>query len=189
MEEVSLGAREDYHLNELLAAFDAPAYIRRARGVETSLDLLLTQAGAQRNEWLLMVKIHLATLEAVSGGWDNACWLIANTEEMAALTRELSPRLRGKVWPNRWRMRGVTRRLNAAIDRFNQRWQAYVPSIDLTKINALREGYNRWYVLEKACALRNEAVARAGFVPLPMLSHQVIHDHYPPLPRVRLVGE
>lgn len=188
MEEVSLGAHEEYHLNELLAAFDAPAYIRRARGVETALDLLLRRADAQRNEWLMMVKIHLATLEAVAGGWDKAGWLIANTDEMAALTRELAPRLRARVGVNTWRMRGVSRRLNAAIDRFNERWTAYVPTIDLAPVNTLREGYNRWYVLEKSCAVRNEAVARAGFVPLKPLTHDEIAAHYPALPRVRFVA-
>jgi hypothetical protein len=188
MEEVSLGAREDYHLNELLAAFDAPAYIRRARGVEMALDLLFRRTGAQRNEWLRMVKIHLATLEAVAGGWDKAGWLIANTDEMAALTRELQPKLRARVSPNSWRMRGVARRLNAAIDRFNERWTAYVPTIDLTPVNSVRDGYNRWYVLEKSCAVRNDAVARAGFVPLVPLTHAEIAAHYPALPRVRFVS-
>jgi hypothetical protein len=135
-----------------------------------------------------MVKIHLATLEAVAGGWAQAGWLIANVEEMAALMRELSPRLRAKVSPNRWRMRGVARQLNRAIERFNQRWADYVPTIDLSGVNTLREGYNRWYVLEKSCALRNDAVARAGFVPIAMLTHQVIHERYPALPLVEFVG-
>jgi len=188
MEEFSIGPPEEHQLNELLAAFEAPAYIRRARGVELAWELLLRQVAAQREEWLKMVKIHLATLEAVSGGWDKAGWLIANTEELAVLTQQLQAKLRVKVWPNRWRMRGVARRLNQALDRFEQRWQSYLPTIDLSTVNELRDSYNRWYVLEKACALRNEAVARSGFLPLKPLTNQDLAAHFPALPRVRFVG-
>ena len=41
-----------------------------------------------------------------------------------------------------------------------------MPSIDLTHVNKLRDGYNRYYVLEKECALRNVRLAALGFDPV-----------------------
>ncbi|MFQ3591815.1 MAG: hypothetical protein SNJ82_01335, partial [Gemmataceae bacterium] len=61
-------------------------------------------------------------------------------------------------------------------------------TIDLSPVNQLREGYNRWYVLEKSCALRNEAVARLGFTPLQPLTHEEVAAQFPALPRVQYVS-
>ena len=40
-----------------------------------------------------------------------------------------------------------------ALTRFNARWRKTVEKLDLRPINELREGYNRYYVIEKACSL------------------------------------
>ena len=59
--------------------------------------------------------------------------------------------------------------------------------VDVAEVNRLRDGYNRWYVLEKECAVRSHAVARQGFVPLPPLTSAELAEHLPllPVPRVK----
>jgi hypothetical protein len=49
-------------------------------------------------------------------------------------------------------------------------------------VNGLREGYNRYYLLEKECALRSPRLARQGFVRLPAVTVDDLAAQLPPLP-------
>jgi hypothetical protein len=69
-----------------------------------------------------------------------------------------------------------------ALERFNRRWEAFLPTVDLTSLNRLREGYNRYYLLEKECAVRSVVVARRGFSPLPPLTQTDLAALLPCLP-------
>ena len=59
--------------------------------------------------------------------------------------------------------------------------------LDLSGINELRDGYNRYYVLEKEFAVRSARVARHGFVPLEPVTSGVLFELLPllPVPRSR----
>lgn len=46
-------------------------------------------------------------------------------------------------------LRRALRELTESIERFNQRWQEFLQGVDVSHVNELRDGYNRWYVLEK----------------------------------------
>ena len=48
--------------------------------------------------------------------------------------------------------------LKESIERFNRRWQEFLHQVDLTHVNRLRDGYNRYYLLEKECAVRTFAL-------------------------------
>jgi hypothetical protein len=63
----------------------------------------------------------------------------------------------------------------------------FLANVDLTAVNELREGYNRYYVLEKECAVRSARIARQGFTPLPPLTHDELMSQFPllPVPRLR----
>jgi hypothetical protein len=52
----------------------------------------------------------------------------------------------------------------------------------LGPLNELRDGYNRYYLLEKECAIRSVALARRGFTPLPPLTLDDLAVLLPPLP-------
>ena len=69
----------------------------------------------------------------------------------------------------------------AAVRRFNLAWAKFLQSLDLSAINNLRAGYNRYYVLEKECALHSAKLAEVGFRPLPPLTHAELAALFQPL--------
>ena len=69
-----------------------------------------------------------------------------------------------------------------SIDRFNKRWLNYVHTLDLTRINELRDGYNRYYLLEKECAMRSARLARQHFRRLEPMTREAVLDRFPLLP-------
>jgi hypothetical protein len=183
---------EARELNELLGLFDAPAYIRRARGVEQALEYLLGQARRQREDWLGMVRLRLGVLHALAGDWSVLRPWLADDEQvrvLEALRAELKPRLRLPPAPTRSprALRRALRELLESLERFNTRWAHYLRTVDVSYVNELREGYNRYYVLEKSCALRNDLLARRGFEPRPPLDLAELEGHLPPLPVPRTV--
>jgi hypothetical protein len=112
---------------------------------------------------------------------------LAGDEEVGvleALEEALQPRLRAPVEPARSAraVRRALRELVASLERFNRRWREFLPTVDLGRVNELREGYNRYYLLEKECALRSPALARQGFRPLPPLTLADLEALLPPLP-------
>jgi hypothetical protein len=190
MEEVPI-VGGDLFRSQVEAGFDGPAYVRRGRQVEHAFEELLNRGRQQRDEWLPMVRLRLALLHALAGDWERVRPLLADRDRLGELQRlhaELQPRLRGQVEPTSslQALRQALRELLESIDYFNRRWLAFVPKLDLTPINALREGYNRYYVLEKEIALRSPRVARQGFVRLEPLTIEDVLASLPPLPAPEL---
>jgi hypothetical protein len=72
-----------------------------------------------------------------------------------------------------------------SVQRFNARWLEHLNRIDVAVVNEIREGYNRYYLLEKSCAVRNEAVVRQGYEPQTPLDVEELLHHLPPLPAPR----
>ena len=70
-----------------------------------------------------------------------------------------------------------------SFQRFNERWSKYLHEVDLGPINRLRDGYNRYYLLEKECALWSARIAQSGFVPLNFVTTADLLKEFP-LPRV-----
>jgi hypothetical protein len=177
VDEVLIPSVDDYKNAYKLfqALYDAPAYVRRARATEAAYELLLTRCRRQRDEWLLIVRLRLGTLKALAGEWAALLPCLADEQQLASLEQmhaELSPKLRAPVasTTSRRRLRRGLVELRESIGRFNQRWQSYLPTVDLVPVNELRDGYNRYYLLEKECALRSPRLARQGFTRLEPLT-------------------
>jgi hypothetical protein len=169
------GDADRREVQQLLGQYDAPAYFRRARGVQNALEHLLARCRRQREEWLPMVRLRLATLRDLAGDWPAlAAWLDdGQRRTLADLHAELRPTLRVPLGPtaSRRALRRALRELIASIRRFNARWERYLAEVDLAPLNVLRDGYNRYYVLEKECAVRSAVLARVNFQPLPPFTH------------------
>lgn len=176
----------------VVAQFDAPAYVRRARRTEDAYELLLATCRHQREEWLYMVRVRLALLRAYSRDWESIPPLLEDEGQLDSLRRmdaELKPTLQHRIEPtfSRRELRRLLGELIESIERFNCRWQEFLSNVDLTGVNELREGYNRYYLLEKECAGHSPALARRGFRRLEPVTTQDLLTVLPllPVPRPR----
>jgi hypothetical protein len=169
MNDVPIPGKDDEGqiFRQIVGHYDAPAYIRRARAVEESFRSLIEHVRRQREELLKFVRLHLATLKAQAGTWE-ALDGVATVETRERLERwfdELRPTLRVPV-EQATSPRVLDRTLNElrqSVERFNRRWRQIVDEINWAVINQVREDYNRYYLLEKECALRSTRLARIGF--------------------------
>jgi hypothetical protein len=185
MNDTSLERRQDSLTQALLGRFDVPAYIRRARGVEDALERLLLHCRQQRRRLAADLRTHLADLAAVVGGRTGfACFGEPTGGLLNVLWDELEPRDKppARVPASPVRRQRLLEDLIAEVYRVNLRFWDSLPEVDLAPLNALREGYNRYYVLEKECALRSAQLAMQGFRPLEPLTTAGLMRLLPPLP-------
>jgi hypothetical protein len=194
MEEIPILGRDDdsHEFKKFVSLFDAPAYVRRARTVQGAFDQLLDHCRQRRAEWLKMARLRIGMLHALVGDWENLRPLFLDDEQLDSLRYHLaalaSP-LRSPVEPttSHRTLRRALQELRESLEYFNERWREFLSNLDLTAINELREGYNRYYVLEKECAVRSARVARQGFVRLEPLTTNELMVQFPllPVPRTR----
>ncbi|MFN4257772.1 MAG: hypothetical protein ACK4RK_00610 [Gemmataceae bacterium] len=192
-EELPLLGRADElrAFQHVSSAFGAPAYIRRGRRVQEALDALLRRCQRQRDEWLRLTRVRLGLVRALAGEWEVLRPWLRDNETLASLRRlheEWQPRPPVDIAPTTSprRLRAALRELAESISFFNERWRRYVMQVDLSEVNTAREQYNRYYVLEKECAVRSPRVARQGFQPLPPLTHAELLEMVPLVPEVAL---
>lgn len=172
------------------AQYDAPAYVRRARGVETAYEQLLERCRRQRAEWLFGPRLHLGALRAAVGAWSDLRPLLADDEQVIALDRlhgETGDPAVPMTGPgSRAGRRRALLRLAASVARFNRRWLVFVQKLHLGEVNRLRDGYNRYYLLEKECAVGPARLLPQLFCRLPPLTVSHVLAELPPLPVPRL---
>jgi hypothetical protein len=172
---------------DVIARFGVPAYLRRARRVEDSWAELLDRLRIDRRTLLAGVRLHLRLLLDAAGHLDALRPVV--TDERIELLRswavEFGLAERPPTGAGPRRLRRAVRELVASVARFNRKWSAHVADTDLSEVNAERDGYNRWYLLEKECAV---GVIRAsqGFRPLPPATTADVQAALPPLPEIRV---
>jgi hypothetical protein len=187
MEDIPILSREDpRNVVQLFTAhYDAPAYVRRARRVQDAFDELIARCRQRREEWLELVRLRLGTLKARAGKWSRLRFLLGHDQLSALedLHDALQPRLRVPVesTSSRRLLRHAIGELRANLDRFNARWQKFLEALDLAPLNRLREDYNRYYLLEKECAMRSTRLARLGFQRLEPVTVADVAGLFPPL--------
>jgi hypothetical protein len=136
-----------------------------------------------------MVRIRLATLQALAGDWAILRPSLADDEQVRVLNElweMLQPTLRLGIAPTSSvrKLRRAVAELNESIELFNSRWQGFLATVDLTQVNSLRDGYNRYYLLEKECAMRSPRLARQGFRPIAPLTTDELGLVLPLLPLI-----
>lgn len=155
--------------------------------MEEALERLLHRCRQQRDEWLPMVRLNVGRLFALAGDAAALRPLLATAEHLEQLCRlhaELEPRLRVFVeaTASKRALRRALTELRESLERFNDRWRAFLFTVDLTAVNEMRDGYNRFYLIEKEAVVRSPRVARQGFQPLPPLTHADLAALLPLLP-------
>lgn len=183
------GAVEGNDVRKILAQFDAPAFVRRAKGVELAEEFLHAHCSRQREEWLEMPRLRLGQFAAALGEWSR--WPMSpgggsDPQPWIALHEQWQPRLKVPVprAHSAGQLQAPWDRMAESFAKFNRRWQTFVEKFPRDEINELRDGYNRYYVLEKECATGSAALARRGFVELPLVTVQTLLEWYPRLPEL-----
>ena len=188
-----LGRHDDNRVAQrVLGHYDAPAFIRRARRVQETLDHLLARCRQQREQWLMMPRLHLGMLKGLAGDWQRLRPWVAKEDQVVLLRQletELEPRLRTEIEPTSSvrKLQRSLRTLRDSLEVFNRRWLGFLPTVDLTPVNEARDGYNRYYLLEKECAMRSPRLARQGFQRLELITIQELTAMLPILPIPKLI--
>jgi hypothetical protein len=188
VDETPIAGNPDQNLaREVMGLAGGPAFARRARQVEDALEALVARYRGQREEWLPMVRLNLGRVFALAGDPEALRPLLASAahwEQLCALHAELQPRLRLVVEPttSKRALRRALAELRESVERFNDRWRSYLTAVDLSAVNELRDGYNRYYVMEKEAVVRSPRIARQGFVPLEPLTRAELAAALPLLP-------
>ena len=183
---------DDRVAQRVLGHYDAPAFIRRARRVQEALDHLLTRCRKQRDQWLMMPRLYLGILRDLAGDWRRLHPWLANEDQIILLRQletELGPQLRARIEPTssaRLLQRSL-RTLRDSLETFNRRWLDFLPTVDVTPVNEARDGYNRYYLLEKECAMRSPRLARQGFERLECFTIGELMTMLPILPIPKLI--
>jgi hypothetical protein len=179
---------EDHKIfQQVLGQYGGFAFVRRGREVQLAFDAQVEACRIKREEWLEIVRLPLGTLFALAGSEAALEEFLDNPQQFQTLAKlivELQPRLRlppalttsGRV------LRRAFAELRGAIERFNQRWRAFIAGLDLQHVNQIRDRYNRLYLLEKECALGSSRLARHGFQKLNPLQPEDFLEIMPPLP-------
>jgi hypothetical protein len=195
MDDLPILGRDDerHFFNQFAAHYAAPAYMRRAQQVQEAFDQLIARCRQQRDDWLKMVRTLLGLLRALAGDWSALRPCLADAQQVEVLRQlyaDLDPQpVRGVETTSSPRaLRRALRELREGIERFNRRWQEFLEQVDLSRVNGLREGYNRYYLLEKECAVRSARLARLGYCPLEPLTLGELECLVPLLPVPKLRG-
>ena len=134
-----------------------------------------------------MVRVRLAMVYAWAGEWSALVPFLADDGQcrvVAELYRDLAPQLLGPVErttaPRRLRL--ALRELCASLARFNDRWRSFMAEVRLDSVNDERAAYNKYYLLEKECAVGSAVLARLGYRPLEPLTIEELATLLPELP-------
>lgn len=174
---------EQQVFQQIAGAFDTPAYIRRALDTESAWTSLVERAQRKRTKQLEMPGLRVARLVALTSG-TILLEHIVSTEDannLLQLHHEWKPELKRAIEPATGdsEVRKELSRLVDSFERFNAKWQRYVDKLDFDYVNSLRDSYNKYYVLEKECALQSFRTASMGFQPLPLVSAKDVFDLMP----------
>ena len=153
---------------QILSLNGGPAFARRGRDVQLAFDAVVETCLKQREEWLKFVRLSLGTLFALAGSAAALEAFLGDPEQfqtLEKLMRDLQPHLRvpPAATSSARHLRQALAEVRDAIERFNERWRDFIARLSLEHVNEVRELYNRYYLLEKECALGSSRVARSGF--------------------------
>lgn len=181
----------DQLTQRLLGRFDVPAYVRRGLRVAQGRAAVVAQCRQKRRELLCHAKWRAGQLRRALSDPEQLERLLPRAAERDHWNElwdvlEASGDVAGGPPPSSRRLRRMVRETCESLERFNRAWLHYLNGIDLMSVNREIEAYNRYYLLEKECALRSPRLVRQGYRPLAPLSIDDLFAQFPLLPVPRL---
>lgn len=175
------GARREFL--ELVAQFDAPAFIKRARRTEEAAAQVMAFCRSRRSVLLEIPALRLATVGAlIAYDWPALGEYLQDgsaAEYLDSLHDEWQPQLRVVIQAtdSPRKIRRALTELAMTFENFNRKWQLFTRELDLADVNQARADYNNYYVCEKACAFDSEEIGQRGFQELqPFAREDVIKE-------------
>ena len=169
-------------VKELMGLFDAPAFARRGRDMEWSLNRTLTTCKNQRMEMLDMVHCRLRMwANGVTGPDDWQLGFTQPIEFLWTVSEAPDPIWKAKVQPSRKVAISLAKSLTQSVDRFNQRWSKWLSQLQLDTLNKQIDHYNKYYLLEKECIVGSSRLAARLYKPTPRVDEEWLLTQFPVL--------
>jgi hypothetical protein len=172
----------------LLGLGDPPAYLRRGMSVEDAEARVLKRCRAARDQMLYAVRLRLRLWNRLLRDRPKLQRSISAAAMQSAT--EIGREAFGpgepsaSVAPTAWIVaaRGQWRAYVEAVLDFNAKWRRFLETFPLDDLHRAIDGYNRYYVIEKECAVRSARTALRGFVPRQPWTFDDLLKRFPPLP-------
>ncbi len=172
----------DPELRRLLGLFDTPAFTRRGQELDETLERLHARCRRERERLGEMVAVRLRQWARLATGPRDGMDLFWESPEALGNALGQPPLPWAVVAGSTRRRRGAARDLSASVVRFNRRWTQFLLDFDLRSVNQTIDQYNRYYLIEKECALGSARLAALHFRTIPAVSADSLAIAYPPLP-------
>lgn len=177
------GSREEF-VNLLGELGEEPAFVRRAIAPKVAMSALFKRCENQRAEWLRWPRHHFTAIRTRTAcNWDGIRPFVNENftrGDFETLVRELAPlTMTSRSWLAS--TRSLVRAFSNSAARFNRNWQTFLDSDILANVNRLRDEYNRYYHIEKACAFGFESEITRSHK-LPLLNVSYLLQSFPLLP-------
>ncbi|MDM4018102.1 hypothetical protein [Roseiconus lacunae] len=175
------GSRGEF-LRLLVEMGEEPAFVGRARAPELALRSLLIRCQTYRDELLLWPRRHFHVLrKLVAGKWWRLDSFVSDSdprERFVKLSEQLPP-LETDFSPSFFLThRSALKAFVESAKRFNSTWTDFLASDVLDEVNERRTEFNRYYKIERECAMGNAALG-LKFAPLPVLDPQYLETRFP----------
>ncbi|QEF97399.1 hypothetical protein Mal15_14390 [Stieleria maiorica] len=188
------GSRDEF-IRMLAEQGEEPAFITRRRRLDAAIEQLRWTCQTHRQTLLRGPQLHLRKIATmIDGDWSRLASRLAVPIQWRVYA-SLHETINADSQPPAWANQGLwavpidrpLRDLARSVDRFNRDWEGYLNRFDLDPINQTIADFNEYYVLEKACALGREDLARLGFQPMSLLTPASLQAEFPTveLPRLR----
>jgi hypothetical protein len=175
-------------VHEVVGMVGGPAFLRRASRVQEAISQLRAQCQHQRNCWLEGVRLRLRQWNKL---WERYPKIQKRrTADQKAKLAQLDSMVFG---PQDRRLALAPpvfswlawRELQASVERFNCRWEGYLPAVSVEIVQKAIDGYNEHYLFEKECAVGSPILAAWRFKPMPPFSRDWLYEQFPLLPSLK----
>ena len=172
----------------LLGLGDPPAFLRRGMSVEDADARVVRKCEIARDEMLYAVRLRLRFWNRLLR--DRPRIRASVSEAARESAADIGTKVFGpgepsvSVAPAGWSIFAGRhwRAFVTAVEEFNANWRRYLETMPLDDLYRAIDGYNRYYVLEKECAVRSARTALRGFAPKQKPTWSDFLERLPPLP-------
>lgn len=180
------GSRGEF-LKLLAEQGEEPAFVRRSRGLEATLEGLRRECQNQRRVMLHGPRLHLRMISGtLDGQWQRVGEFLKNPAQWQVFEKLMEDWNQDSPQP-KWSGVGQIHQIGTrsmrefyqSVERFNAMWTRFLQGFDLDPINRVIDGYNQHYVLEKSCAFGSESLAQKGFEPREPITIETLFNDFP----------